>query len=302
MKKRIRFIINPISGGVKKAKVPQMIEQYLDHSQFEYDIAITQYKKHAKSIAKESAEEGIEIVCAVGGDGSVHEVGTALIGTNCMLAIIPTGSGNGLARHLKIPLKIIQAIQNINFLHSIQMDTGLANDKPFLGVGGYGFDAFIAKRFDEYHIRGFWGYAQLVYEEYFSYNPPKMKIEFIDETIKGKFLLCSIANSSEFGNGFCISPHSSVVDGKIELVMLSKFAWWRTMGILSRFFLKRIKGSRYIRIVSFKKARITLEQQLAHYDGEPFDVRKEINIEVVPSSLNVICGVVYFNQQNTHKI
>lgn len=293
MKKRIRFIINPISGGVKKAKVPQMIEEHLDHTLFDYDIAITQYKRHAKSIATESAKEGIDIVCAVGGDGSVHEVGTALIGTNCHLAIIPTGSGNGLARHLKIPLKTPEAIRCINQLNSIRMDTVLANDKAFLGVGGFGFDAFIAKRFDEYHIRGFYGYAQLIYEEYFSYNPPKVKVILPNETIKGKFLLSSIANSSEFGNGFVISPKSLVTDGQLELVLLRQFSWWRTMGILSRFFLKRIEGSTYIRIIPFTKARIILEQPLAHYDGEPFEVRKEINIEIVPKSLHVLCGVDY---------
>lgn len=296
MKKKIRFIINPISGGVKKAKVPQMIEEHLDHTLFEYDIAITQYKRHAKAIAAESAKEGIDIVCAVGGDGSVHEVGTALIGTNCHLAIIPTGSGNGLARHLKIPLKTPEAVRSINQLHSLRMDTVLANDKAFLGVGGFGFDAFIAKRFDEYHIRGFYGYAQLIYEEYFSYNPPKVKVILPNETIKGKFLLSSIANSSEFGNGFVISPKSMVTDGQLELVLLKQFAWWRTMGILSRFFMKRIEGSRFIRIIPFTKARIILEQPLAHYDGEPFEVRKEINIEIVPKSLSVLCGAEYLKK------
>ncbi len=293
MKKRIRFIINPISGGVKKAKVPQMIEEFLDHNQFDYDIAITQYKQHAKAIALESIMEGIDIVCAVGGDGSVHEVGTTLIGSKVHLAIIPTGSGNGLARHLKIPLKTPKAIQNINEMNCVCMDTGLANDKPFLGVGGYGFDAFIAKRFDEYHIRGFWGYTQLIYEEYFSYKPRKMKIQFEDETIKGSYLMCSIANSSEFGNGFCISPKSTVVDGQMEFVLLRQFPWWQTMGVLSRFFMKRIEGSNFIRIKSFKKARIVLEEPLAHYDGEPFAVRKQINIEIVPKSLNVLGGSEY---------
>jgi len=293
MKKRIRFIINPISGGVKKAKVPQMIETYLDHSKYDYDIAITQYKKHAQAIARESASEGIDIVCAVGGDGSVHEVGTALVGTKCHLAIIPTGSGNGLARHLKVPLKTPEAIKNINAFHSACMDTGLANDKRFLGVGGYGFDAFIAKRFDEYHIRGFWGYTQLVYEEYFSYKPPKIKIVLNDEVIKGEYLLCSIANSSEFGNGFCISPASKVTDGQMEFVLLRRFAWWRTLGILGRFFLKKVNGSRFIRIVPFQKARIILQEPLAHYDGEPFVVRKEINLEVVPKSLWVLTGSEY---------
>jgi diacylglycerol kinase family enzyme len=99
-----------------------------------------------------------------------------------------------------------------------------------------------------------------------------MKIFINDEVIKDNFLLCSIANSSEFGNGFCISPKSSITDGKMELVLLKKFAWWRTMGVLGRFFLKRIEGSRYIRICSFDKARIILEKPLAHYDGEPFSV------------------------------
>ncbi len=293
MKKRIRFIINPISGGVKKAKVPQMIEEHLDHALFDYDIAITQYKQHAKSIALESASEGIDIVCAVGGDGSVHEVGTALSGTKTLLAIIPTGSGNGLARHLKIPLKTAQAIKNINEMNCLCIDTGLANDKQFLGVGGYGFDAYIAKLFDEYHIRGFWGYAQLVYEEYFSYKPPKMKVFVNNEVIKDNYLLCSIANSSEFGNGFCISPKSVITDGKMELVLLRKFAWWRTMGVLGRFFFKKIEGSRYIKIIPFQKARIILEKPLAHYDGEPFNVRKEINIQVVPKNLNVLVGKNY---------
>ena len=300
MKKRIRFIINPISGGTKKAKVPQMIEKYLDHSQFDYDIAITQYKKHAKDIAWQSALEGIDIVCAVGGDGSVHEVGTALTGTACCMAIIPTGSGNGLARHLKIPLKTDKAIQNINLLNVITMDTGLANDKPFLGVGGFGFDAFIAKRFDEYHIRGFWGYTQLVYEEYFSYQPPKMRIELDGKVIEGRYLLCSIANSSEFGNGFCISPKSNVVDGKMEFVLLTKFAFWKTLGVVMRFFLKKVDGSKYIRIVPFRKARITLETPLAHYDGEPFQVRKEINIELIPASLRVLCGPDYLPTISLH--
>lgn len=301
MKKTIRFIINPISGGTKKAKVPQMIEQHLDHTLFDYDIAITQYKKHAKTIAAESALEGIDIVCAVGGDGSVHEVGTSLTGTKCHLAIIPTGSGNGLARHLKIPLNTAEAIRNINGMHSLLMDTGLANDKPFLGVGGYGFDAYIAKRFDEYHIRGFWGYAQLVYEEYFSYNPPKMKIELENETVKGNYLLCSIANSSEFGNGFTISPGSNVYDGQMEFVLLKRFAFYKTLSILSRFFLKKIEGSRYIRIIPFKKARITLETPLAHYDGEPFDVRKEINIEIIPKSLYVLCGAEYLKKMRSEQ-
>jgi diacylglycerol kinase (ATP) len=107
MKRKIRFIINPKSGVQQKNDFPALIEKYIDKSQFDFDIAHTEYKKHAKEIAAKSAAEGYDIVCAVGGDGSVHEVGTVLIGTKTQLAIIPAGSGNGLARHLQIPMDFV---------------------------------------------------------------------------------------------------------------------------------------------------------------------------------------------------
>ena len=122
MKQTIRFIVNPISGVGKKNYIPDLIENYLDHNKFDYDLAFTEYKLHAKTLAKQSSEEGIDIVCAVGGDGSVHEVGTALIGTKTKLAILPVGSGNGLARHLKISMNIREAIECINNSKSIAMD------------------------------------------------------------------------------------------------------------------------------------------------------------------------------------
>ena len=106
MKKKIRFIVNPKSGVGNKANIPQMIADHLDLSIYDYDIVETEYRKHAKLIAKDSADAGYDIVCAVGGDGSVHEVWTALIGTKTKLAILPVGSGNGLARHMKIPLNV----------------------------------------------------------------------------------------------------------------------------------------------------------------------------------------------------
>ncbi|MFT5861177.1 MAG: diacylglycerol kinase (ATP), partial [Flavobacteriaceae bacterium] len=114
MKQRIRFIINPISGVHTKKDIPGLIEEFLDHSRFDYDLAFTECRGHAIEIAKTSSKNGFHIICAVGGDGSVHEVGTSLIGTKTHLAIIPTGSGNGLARHLNIPLDVKEAILCIN--------------------------------------------------------------------------------------------------------------------------------------------------------------------------------------------
>ncbi|MES2588723.1 MAG: diacylglycerol kinase family protein [Bacteroidota bacterium] len=293
MKKRIRFIINPISGVGKKDQLPALIEKHLDHSLFDYDIIYTEYRKHAKTIAYESSQEGFDIVCAVGGDGSVHEVGTALIGTKTKLAILPAGSGNGLARHLKIPLKLKEAIEAINESKVLLMDTGLVNDKPFLGTGGYGFDALIAKKFDHYHTRGFWGYTKLVMKEYFKYKPITIKIELPNFKRELPVVLCTLANASEFGNGFCVSPNSNVSDGTFELCILKPFAKWKTPYIIYKFFRRTSDKSKYAEIIPFQKARIILNEQIAHYDGEPFDVRKELNIEVKPKSLYIIVGSNY---------
>lgn len=290
MKKKIRFIINPISGIGKKNLIPALIDEHLDHTQFTYDITFTEYRKHAAKIAKESALDGFDVVCAVGGDGSVHEVGTALIGTNTKLAIIPIGSGNGLARHLHIPLNIKDAIECINKDQSIQMDTVKVNDKAFLGVGGYGFDAVIAKEFDTHHRRGLRGYIYVIIREFFKYNPINVSIDLDGKVKTLPVVLCTVANSSQFGNGFTVSPKSDVTDGKLELLLLKPFSIWSAPYLAYRFFRKRGDRSRFTEIISFKKAKIRLTKKIAHYDGEPFEVREELNVSVVPKSLNIVVG------------
>jgi diacylglycerol kinase family enzyme len=289
-KQTIRFIINPISGVGKKGYLPQLIEECLDHDLFDYEIAYTEYRQHGKVLAKQFSEEGIDIVCAVGGDGSVHEVGTALIGTTTKMAIIPAGSGNGLARHLNIPLGHKEAISCINNSKSIAMDTVLVNDKSFLGVGGYGFDAVIAQKFDTYHRRGLRGYISVIIREFFKYNPINVSID-LDGKIKSlPVVMCTVANSSQFGNGFTVSPKSDVTDGKIELFLLKPFSLWHLPSLVFRFFRKTGDKSRFTEVISFQNAKIKLSKKIAHYDGEPMEVKNELNVSVIPHSLNIVVG------------
>jgi diacylglycerol kinase family enzyme len=293
MKKTIHFIINPISGTCKKNVLPGLIEKYLDHSQFDYKIIHTEFSKHAKILAKEASDAHIDIVCAVGGDGSVHEVGTALIGTNTTLAILPIGSGNGLARHLKIPLNIKKAILCINEQNKLIMDTGLVNDKPFLGIGGYGLDAVIADKFNKGGKRGLWNYIKLIAKEFYAFKPISISIEMPNFKRTMPVVLCTLANASEFGNGFCISPSSSVTDGKLELCLLKPFRFWKAPSVAYHFLKKTSFKSEFTEIIPLEKARITINQSIAHYDGEPFEVRKELNIQVIPKSLNTFVGKKY---------
>ncbi|GAB5426085.1 MAG: diacylglycerol kinase family lipid kinase [Crocinitomicaceae bacterium] len=290
MKERIRFIINPISGVGRKNTIPPMIESHLNQERFDYDIAYTEYKGHASEIAKIASEEGIDIVCAVGGDGSVHEVGTALIGSKTKLAIIPVGSGNGLARHLNIPLGIKDAIYCINYSNSIAMDTVKVNDKTFLGVGGYGFDAVIAEKFDKHNKRGFWSYVYLTITEFFRFNPINVTIDVDGKVKKLPVVLLTVANASQFGNGFTVSPKSDVTDGELELVVLKPFSFWSIPSVVYRFFSKKHQRARHSEIITFKNARIQSSKNVAHYDGEPAQVATELNVSVVPKSLQILVG------------
>ncbi|MCR9173649.1 MAG: diacylglycerol kinase family lipid kinase [bacterium] len=290
MKERIRFIINPISGVGRKNTIPPLIEKYLNQDRFEYDIVYTQHKGHASDLAKEASKEGIDVVCAVGGDGSVHEVGTALIGTKTKLAIIPTGSGNGLARHLKIPLAIKDAIFCINYSNSIAMDTVKVNDKSFLGVGGYGLDAVVAQKFDEHHKRGFFSYIYLTVREFFRFNPINVTIDVDGKVKQLPVVLLTVANASQFGNGFTVSPKSDVTDGELEMVVLKPFSIWSVPSIVYRFFSKKKQRKRHSEVISFKNARISSSKNVAHYDGEPTMIASELNVSVVPKSLQIVVG------------
>lgn len=290
MKRKIRFIVNPKSGIQSKKNIPGLIDLHLDKSQFDYDIIETQHRHHAVEITKAAIAEGFDIVCAVGGDGSVHEVGTALIGTSVLLAIIPAGSGNGLARHLKLPMNPKEAILVLNNSISQQMDTVQVNDRQFLNVGGYGFDALIAKEFDSDQRRGFWGYVKLISKEFFGYKASHFEIEINGEKFKKRLVLCTIANATEYGNGFFISPKSNISDGIIELCLLHPFRFWHAPAMIRVFFKKTHAESKFIEIIPFEKAKITLEKAVAHYDGEPFEVKNELNIEVLPKSLHILVG------------
>ena len=138
------------------------------------------------------------------------------------MGVLPCGSGNGLARHLKIPLNLEKAVQQLAKFNCIKIDTGLINDQPFIGTCGVGFDAHIAEKFDHFGKRGFISYARLVMREFNQYEMPTFIISGDDLTIEKKALMCSVANSTEFGNGFTISPHSDIQDGVFELVFFGE--------------------------------------------------------------------------------
>jgi len=158
-RKQIVFIVNPISHEIKNQNVEKLIKSDLDHNKYEYTIVYTQHANHATKLAHEALERSVDIIAAVGGDGTVNEVGKALVHTKGTLAIVSVGSGNGLARHLGIPIGIVRVVKALNFARSVTIDTAKINDRVFLGVAGVGVDAHIAQEFANFGKRGFFPIA-----------------------------------------------------------------------------------------------------------------------------------------------
>ena len=223
MKKKAVFIINLISGTSDKAAIPGLIDQYLDKTQFEYEIAVTQYAGHASEIAAKAKDDGVDVVVAIGGDGTVNEVARAIVHSSTALGIIPCGSGNGLARHLLLPLNVRKAIEVINRCEIRQLDYGIINDYPFFCTCGMGFDAFVSMKFAEAGKRGPITYVENVLREGLKYKPETYTIEDESGTLQYKAFLISCANASQYGNNAYIAPQASMSDGLMDVIIMEPF-------------------------------------------------------------------------------
>lgn len=288
-KKKILFIINPISGVGKQRTVGKAIRRKLDLSLFEYNISYTKYPHHAIEIAKEAVSNGFHIVVAVGGDGTANDVAQGLIKSNTTMGIIPLGSGNGLARHLKIPFNIAKAIDVINKLKTEKIDTARINGKLFISIAGIGFDALIAEKFALGKRRGFWSYFNKTIREYLKYSPLEYTINIDQKQIKRDALLISFANSSQFGYNASISPTASISDGYIDLCIVNKMSAFRASILAHKLFLKNIDSSKYIEVYKVKEAFISCKEPASiHIDGDTSERLKEIHLNIQPKTLSII--------------
>jgi YegS/Rv2252/BmrU family lipid kinase len=291
MKKRIWFIINPISGVRRKDDIPALIRRFLDHDTYTFEIQYTKHKGHAIELAQNAVQLGIDIVCAVGGDGSVHEVGTALIGTKTALAILPAGSGNGLARTLGISMNVEEAIKQIAQGLRTKIDHGTVNGIPFFCTSGIGFDAHIGNLFATSTKRGLQSYVKITITQLFKYRAKEYTLSFNDQSIKRKAFLITVANAGQYGNDFYIAPQANMQDGLFHVVVLKPFSVFHLPGLLTKILMRKANLSSRIETYITNKIVITREaNDTIHFDGDPAIEGKEVIFENVPNSLYVIVG------------
>lgn len=289
MKKKIRFIVNPKSGKSQRTGLTDLIKQHTDKNQFEIEIALTEGPKHGSLLSAEAAQKNYDLVVSVGGDGSANEVATGLIGCETSLAFIATGSGNGMSRHLKIPMKIEKAMHVINTGKVIKIDTLRVNESFCLGIMGVGFDAHIAHLFASDPKRGFSTYAKLVVKEFYNYCSANYELMIDGSPIKQECFLLTFANSSQFGNNACIAPFANVQDGIMDVTMMKPFPLLVAPSLAYRLMNKSIQQSKYFSGMKGKNLVLKNNQELkAHIDGEPVTFYNDLHIQIQPASLNVL--------------
>lgn len=289
MKKEVLFIINPISGTRHKQSIPEEIERWLDHTLFDHEIKFTTHAGHASELTKEAAENGVDIVVAVGGDGTVNEVARSLVHTSTALGIIPCGSGNGLARHLQIPQTPRGAIEilNQNVIHCL--DYGKINGKPFFCTCGMGFDAFVSKKFADSGKRGLLQYAKNTIGVGLTYQSKHYILEYNGQKEELDAFLIACANASQYGNNAYIAPTASMKDGLMDVIVMKPFPTIEGAYVLLQMFTKTLLNNNHVQLSQTKKLHVKRTQPGAvHIDGDPVMMGCDIDVELVPHSFNVV--------------
>lgn len=295
-RKRIWLIINPISGTKHGEDIGLLARTTLDSSRFDLTLRYTERKGHGAEIAREAVAAGVDIVAAVGGDGTINEVASQLAGTDTALAIIPHGSGNGLAYHLQIPINVKKALQVINDLRIEKMDVGYVNGRPFFSIAGIGFDAKVAYDFEADPRRGFFTYFKHILHNYFQYKSCDYHITYDGRTIDTQAFFITFANSSQWGYNVRIAPMASMHDGKLDVCIVKRPKLLLKMLNVD---LPKLLSSRFDKssIVQYIACQhISIEPAVPHpiylhIDGDTAGMVEQVEIEMHREELRAIVPV-----------
>lgn len=277
------FVINPLSGGKSKRAFVRMLESRMDG--LDYSVAYTARPGHAAEIVREC--DG-DVVVAVGGDGTVNEVVSGLLGTDKILGIIPFGSGNGLARHLGIPMDREKALERLLAGDIHEMDCAKVNGDVFACTCGVGLDAAVGARFAGYSGRGPLSYVRAAVAEWFGFVPTEYEIWADGEHSTVKASMITVANANQWGNNAFVAPMASVCDGFLDLVVVGPLHLYQLPGLLVRMVTKGLRESS---VVHYRRARnIVIVREnagCAHRDGEPVTMGRRIEIAICEKAVRL---------------
>jgi len=288
--KKYLFITNPISGGKKSASLHKIVYSTVRQI-VNADLAVTEYPGHGRELAANAVEKGYDVVVAVGGDGTVNEVASSLVGTETALGIVPLGSGNGLARHLGIPLLPEKAIENILKSKPVTIDSAVINGTPFFCTAGIGFDAQVAMDYAEDGARGLTTYIKNAVKDWTTYKSGEYIIETEEGRIQTRALLITVGNANQWGNNFFITPTASLCDGKLDVTIVKPASIISNLSMIRQLRNKTLTKNpdvMFLKSSYVKIEHLSPEKTAAHYDGDVTSLDRNIYIECKNSSLKAI--------------
>jgi len=291
MNRRFLFIMNPIAGGGRDlTRIGRIISTILIRNRTcDFEIRITSRRGEAYEISKSAIGQNYYAIVAVGGDGTVNEVASALVNSNIHLGIIPVGSGNGVARGLNLPLTLRRAIRTLCSGETRQIDVGKIENRYFFATTGLGFDAVIGKLFDEGNLRGPLPYFYIGIREFFTYKPKEYILRFDGNEEKVRALIVAVANTNQFGNGALIAPLAKPDDGLLDICIIKDVNALHAFKDLPKLFTGQLPKSEFYRYFKARKIEIIREEPAPiHVDGEPVDGGVHLNVEIFPGALSIV--------------
>lgn len=289
--KRILFIINPRAGVDRVKAIETAVQKHLDANIYQWEFKHTQYPKHGTKIATQAANDGVDVVVSVGGDGSLNDVVQGIHNTETVLGIIPLGSGNGLARSAGLPLNIEKAIKVLNKQNIHAIDLGLVDEKRyFISNAGVGFDAVVTEEFTHSKKRGFWSYVGIINRKVWSYRPQSWELEIDGQLVKEKAFMITVANATQLGYNFNIAPVALLNDGFFDVVIIKKFPKIFAAIIGMQAFTDTLLNNRYVKHYRGKSIRISNPKNtVMQMDGDALACESQIQIEIKEKSIKLLC-------------
>ena len=291
---KIRFILNPQSGHLRRRPgVDEEIRCFIAARRLDATVELTARSGHATELATAALAEGCQVVVAVGGDGTMNEVARALTGTEATLGLVPCGSGNGLARHLGIPLNFSDALAHVLDGEVRCIDTGLAAGHPFFCAAGLGFEAEIAAKFNRLNNRGFLRYLLTSAGAYWRYAPLSCDIESVAGRQSVRALTLVVANCRQYGNNAIIAPGAILDDGLLNLTAVPPVNLFAASAMVWRLFRGTLRNSKSVTMLTGNKFTVDCPMGgLLHTDGETHAIPAKVEFSVRPASLRIIAPPV----------
>jgi len=287
---KARFIFNPHSGHNRRNPwLRDRARKFIAERGWDALVVSTTHPRHATELARQAVEDGCELVVAIGGDGTMNEVATALVGTPAIFGLIPCGSGNGLGRHLGIPSAGHGAFRTLAEGTPRAIDTGTVNADPFFNAAGLGFEADISVRFSRLVSRGLAGYVRSGVPAFFSHQPETVKVHHAGGVTTLSAFTLAVMNSEQYGNDAVIAPRAEVDDGHFDLICVPRVGVLPALGLMARLLLRNFDGSPHI--TRLPGSHFVIERARPgwiHTDGEPRAATARLEVTLLPRSLRIM--------------